>query len=375
MGVYQKNGRWRFEVMINGQRYHRGIPEATCEKDANKYLTIFKADLLRGKLDLAESIGRKPFSLIADNYIEYANNNLASKGSTIGMAERFKSLWKNKRISEITPELIEKYKKIRLNTVYHTKTTKDGEIEKKISPATINRELGVLSKIFSIAIENKYAKENPVEHVSKLKVPNKLERHLTPEEEDRIIKVCDGDYSFMDISVLEQEELKKKYKDYHKYLKPIILMAILTAMRKSEILNMKWDCVDFKNRTITIVDTKNGSMHTIPLSQRFYDILSEMKSKNPDNIYIFTNPDTNTRYKCFYRGFTSVLRLADVKNFTFHDTRHTSATRMVAKNIPIPVVQSILNHKKIQTTMRYAHTMQEQQAIALEALSKYGQED
>ena len=372
MGLYKKGSKWQFEIMINGKRYHRSIPDATCQKDAEKYLTIFRADLLRGRLDLAENVGKKPFSLIVDNYIEYAKNNLASNYTPIYIAKHYKELWGSKCISQITPELIEKYIKTRQNDTCFKKTTKN---KKAVSPATINRELGVLSKIFSIAIKNKYAKENPVKLVNKLKVPNKLVRYLTSEEQDKIIKVCDGDYSFINIPASEKENLRKKYKDYHKYLKPIILMALLTGMRQGEILGMKWECVNFTDRTITAVNTKNGLMHQLPLSEKLYDILVELKAKNSNDEYIFTNPDTNTRYKSIGRGFRNILKLADIKNFTFHDLRHTSATRLVSLNIPLPVIQSILNHKKIQTTMHYAHTMKGQQNIALEALSNFEQKN
>ena len=77
-------------------------------------------------------------------------------------------------------------------------------------------------------------------------------------------------------------------------------------------------------------------------------------------------------YKNADRSFRTVLKLANVKNFRFHDLRHTAATRLIALGVPVPVVQAILNHKKIQTTMRYAHPMKEQKISALEKLSNYG---
>ena len=63
--------------------------------------------------------------------------------------------------------------------------------------------------------------------------------------------------------------------------------------------------------------------------------------------------------------------MADVKNLRFHDLRHTGATRMVSAGVPITVVKQILNHASIQTTMRYAHTMREQEIPAVEALANF----
>lgn len=80
---------------------------------------------------------------------------------------------------------------------------------------------------------------------------------------------------------------------------------------------------------------------------------------------------TNTYYKNTDRSFRMVLKLANVKNFRFHDLRHTVATRLVEKGVPLPVVQEILGHAKIETTMRYTHVIPSQKVIAINLLSDY----
>ena len=117
MKVYEKNKRWYLEGMIRGKRYHKAIPEATTKKEAEKFLTIFKSDLLRGRLDLAENIGYKPFTSIVDVYLKYVETNLCSTDTATRIANRFKNTWKNKLISDISPKLIETYKENRLNTI------------------------------------------------------------------------------------------------------------------------------------------------------------------------------------------------------------------------------------------------------------------
>ena len=61
-----------------------------------------------------------------------------------------------------------------------------------------------------------------------------------------------------------------------------------------------------------------------------------------------------------HKSFQTALKMANISNFRFHDLRHTVATRLVEKGVPIPVVQEILGHSKIETTMRYAHTIPNQ---------------
>ncbi len=371
MGVYEKNGHWYFEIMIRKKRYCRAIPEATCRKDAEKYVTVFKADLLRGRLELAENIGRKPFIEIADMYIKYAETNLCAVDTAVRIAKRFKEIWKSKTIGEITPQVIEKYKENRQKTTFARKNINGKEVVKHISSATINRELAALSKMFSLAIANGYARENPLREVNKLRVTNKLERHLLPEEEQRMYQVCDDDFSFSKMPIEEQEKLQRKHNGEHAYLKPILIMALNTGMRKGEILNMTWDCVDFEKNEISALNTKNGKKNTIPMSSKLRQTLLEMYKTQSHNKYVFTNPYTGTKYNDIKKCFKTVCRLANVKNLRFHDLRHTGATRMVAAGVPLPVVKQILNHASIQTTMRYAHTMREQEITAVEALANF----
>lgn len=371
MGVYEKNGRWYFEIMIRKQRYCRSIPEATCKRDAEKYLTVFKADLLRGRLDLAENIGQKPFVEVADLYIKYAKTNLCAVDTAVRIANRFKNVWKNKTLAQITPKVIENYKESRQKTTFAKKKVNGKEVIKYISSATINRELAALSKIFSLAIANGYARENPLREVKKLRVSNKLERHLSIEEEKRMYQVCDDDFSFSNLPIEEQEKLQRKHNGEHAYLKPILIMALNTGMRKGEILNMTWECVDFEKNEISALNTKNGKKNTIPMSSKLRETLLAMHERKGNNTYVFTNPYTGTKYNDIKKCFKTVCKLANVKNLRFHDLRHTGATRMVAAGVPLPVVKEILNHASIQTTMRYAHTMREQEISAVEALANF----
>ena len=71
------------------------------------------------------------------------------------------------------------------------------------------------------------------------------------------------------------------------------------------------------------------------------------------------------------KAWTTVLKDAKVENFRFHDLRHTAITRMVEKGIPLPVVQEIAGHTKIETTMRYNHTIPAQKLAAIEVLNSY----
>ena len=372
MRVYEQNNHWYFEMMVRKKRYCRAIPEATNKSEAITYMQAFRTDLLRGRLDLIEDYGTDKFETIVDDYIRYAKTNLKSIDTVIPIAKSFKCLWGKKLINDITPKLIEKYKSDRNGQIYHQKKVGDKVTTKRICPATVNRELGVLSKIFSIAIDNKKTKENPVTKVEKLKVTNKLERHMTAEEQDRFIKFCNHDYSYLNVTADELKKITNRYSNYsYDHVRDIALISLNTGMRLNEVLNLTWDCVDFSVNLLCALNTKNGLKNDVPMNNTVKNILLERYNTKGANVFVFTNPATGTRYGNIHKAFTTVCKMANVPNFRFHDTRHTFASRAIEKNTPVPVLQSILNHRNIKTTMRYVHNTFEQKLNAVNNLDNY----
>ena len=92
---------------------------------------------------------------------------------------------------------------------------------------------------------------------------------------------------------------------------------------------------------------------------------------NKDFDYIFINPQTNKPYTTIQKAFSTILKKANIKNFRFHDLRHTVATRLVEKGIDLVVVQEILGHSKITTTQRYAHPVPQRKIEAINILNSY----
>lgn len=353
MRVYEKNKHWYFEMMVRKKRYHQGIPEATNEKEAITYLQAFRTDLLRGRLDMVDNIGCMSFKDLATEYLKYSKLNNRSYKSRIGRVNKFVALWGNKQLKDISPMDIEKYKKIRKEDIVRPEKVIDGVKlpTKYVSNTTINRDIEILRKMFNIAIENEWLNKNPCKYVKKLRINNKIERYLTPDEEIRLLNAC---------------------KDNYAYLKPIIQFALNTGMRKGEILNLTWKCVNFESNKITLLETKNGKKRDIPMNSVVLSVLKEMKNKKCCE-YVFANPETQTKYYDLKRVFANVCKIAGVENFRFHDLRHTAATRMVGSGVSITIAKDILGHSDIHTTMRYAHAITEQTLSAVETLSNYAE--
>lgn len=151
----------------------------------------------------------------------------------------------------------------------------------------------------------------------------------------------------------------------------IALISLNTGMRLNEVLNLTWDCVDFSVNLLCALNTKNELKNDVPMNNTVKNILLEGYYIKGANIFVFTNPATGTRYGNIHKAFTTVCKMANVPNFRFRDTRHTFASRAIEKNTPVPVLQSILNHRNIKTTMRYVYNPFEQKLNAVNNLDNY----
>ncbi len=248
MTVYLRDNVWYLRLSIKNKRYHRAIPEASNKKEAEKAEAIFKAELLQGKYNLAENKGEMLFKKLVEEYNNYAMSNKLSWKKDLSRVNSLLDYFGNKKLRDITPIVIERY---RIERKKHRK--KNGN---PLTAASINRETSILRKMFSIAVENDWINDNPclARKVKPFREDSKRERFLEPNEEIKLLSLCVGQLE---------------------YLKPILICALHTGMRRGEILNLKWDYIDLKQGFITVTKTKSGIDRNIPL-QHFKKSINEI---------------------------------------------------------------------------------------------------
>ncbi len=130
-------------------------------------------------------------------------------------------------------------------------------------------------------------------------------------------------------------------------------VALHTGMRKSEILNLKWEQVDLRHGFILLDDTKNNSRREIPID----NTLREMFNKMPhsvESLYVFTDKNGNP-FKEVKHSFTTALKKAGITDFRLHDCQHTASSVMVMAGIDLVTIKELLGHKSLTMTLRYAH--------------------
>jgi len=312
--IFKRGKVWYLDFTYRGRRIRKAVGKD--KKTAELALKDIEVRIAKEEhLGIHEN-KRVLFKDFAKDYLGYSKVNKAP-GSYRRDKTNIKNLsseFKGKFLSEISIAEIEKYKARRI---------------KKVSPASVNRELACLSHMFTLAIRWGIVSRNPMRGIKKLKEPPGRLRFLTVDEIGRLIRACSP------------------------HLKPIVITALNTGMRKSEILNLKWKDVDFVNRTITVRKSKNNEVRIIPINGVLYKILKNLHRFKKSE-WVFPGKDGKPLGD-FKRAFKTALRRAGIEDFRFHDLRHTFASHLVMNGVNIRTVQQLLGHKDIKMTMKYSH--------------------
>jgi len=287
----------------------------------------------RGKIPTSAEFSREYLT-----YIKDVKQNRSARRTRQAL-KHFSLLFGNKKLSEITPEDSDTYKRRRFN--------------EGAKPATVNRELAVIKHLFNLASKwHKFFGDNPVSQSGLLEVQNLVERILTPEEEQRLLNASP------------------------KYLQGIITVALNTGMRQAEILGLSWEWIDRENNLITLPQTNTKAKKTrrIPISTVLRKLFRELKLQAGKSKFVFPSTNGLDKHLTWLKhSFKTACKKAGIEKLRFHDLRHTTATRLVESGIPLHAVAKLLGHSTVKVTERYSHPENSIQE-AVEILANFTQD-
>lgn len=331
--VYLRGSKWYMDFTIDGKRVRRACRYALTEEQAIEELKMAVVEAFQGKVRPNEpkAISFMGFSKL---YIEtYAKTNKRSWKLDSQRVEILSKFIGSKLLTSITPFDLESVK---------AKILKMGR-----SKSTWNRYLALLKRMFNLACQWGYLKENPAKGLKKFsEVESRRERILTLEEEMRLISKASP------------------------HIRPIIVVALQTGMRRGELLNLQWKDVDFKNKLISIRHSKSGKPRKVPMNQIVYQELISLRLQNPSSEYVFVNPKTGERIRSFKTAWKLTLKRAQIEDLRFHDLRHCHAVKLIQNRIDVETVKRLLGHSSITTTERYLASDIERMRQAVEALAQ-----
>ena len=312
----------------------RETARTTNINEALKLLAKRKSEVADGKYPERITIKNHTFKELAQRYKEWAS---------------IQRCW-NKGKQYIVPILEQKfgYTVLRKINPFQVEKFVVDLIKENKKPATVNKYITVLKHMLRKAIEWNMVEENILKRLSTikpLKNNNRRLRYLTKEEINKLLSVCD------------------------KYLYPIVFTALNTGMRKEEILSLRWNNVDLRNGYIYVEISKNGESRTIPMNDTLLSLFRKLfTERRIDTDYVFVNPLTGTRLTDIKRSFHTALKKAGIKDFRFHDLRHTFASHLVMSGVDLTTVKELLGHKDIKMTLRYSHLAPEHKQKAVTVL-------
>lgn len=239
---------------------------------------------------------------------------------------------------------IEDFKSKRLKT-----KSKRGER----SIADVNRTLALMRSIMRFAVQNGWVFQSPFDlgkPLISISDEVKRERTLSREEENRFISVCTGEREIEYKRAGKQ--IKATLKGGRELIKGLVITALDTAMRKGELLKLRWKDVDLPLRVITVtaLNSKTAKPREIGMTQRVCEELSrlwEISPKDP-NLSVFGVTDIK-------KSFASACEDAKIDGLRFHDLRHTAITRMVNLGLPPMEIMKVSGHTQYTTFARYVN--------------------
>lgn len=226
-------------------------------------------------------------------------------------------------------------------------------IQKKLSPATANRYLALLSRIFSLAIQWGHLERNPVKGVKKYKEAGPRERNLSGSELTRFLSAVDEEGGKITANALK--------------------LLLLTGLRsKSELFSLSWSEVDLDNGTVRLLHTKNGRVRTVSLNSVALELMKTIRAEAaPGCTWVFPARTGSGHLVDIRKPLKRAMVRADLKDLRPHDLRRSFGSLAVNAGVDIYQVMGLLGHSSVAVTQRvYAHLLQGTLRNASEVVAK-----
>lgn len=216
---------------------------------------------------------------------------------------------------------------------------RDARLKAGAAPSTVRLDLALISHLYTVA-----AKEwglhvrNPVTQVSLPRINNARDRRLDPDEEKRLL------------AELGQSR--------NPWVRPMVEFALETAMRRGELLSLRWENVDLDRRVALLPETKNGEARQVPLSSRALAILEALPRSRDERVFPLTG-------QILKLAWVRACKRAGLEDLRFHDLRHEATSRLAEKLPNVIELSAVTGHKDLRMLKRYYHPKAEDLAKKL----------
>jgi integrase len=347
MGIYIRGIRFYFKKQIEGKVYYRALNLKRGQE------SLLSARLRQVEEEvIAQHYGleyQRPDQIHLSDYIDRYEEQKSYK-KTISLdrqrLDKVVKVWSDPLLSQVSKSHINKL---------------DAFLSKKVKRSTVNRYFEVIRNLFNLAIEDGYLRENPVRYY-KPYVEEGERRALSREELSRILEAA------AQIQESPRSLLQEIIHD-------LIVLALNTGMRLSEILNLKKSYIREDVIFYPITETKhrrrgggNNKVKVICLNSVASAIIQRQRGQGE---FVFRVEWRDP--KAIRRTIAKIRKLSSISDFTFHQIRHTVST-FLSSHVSLTTARVMLGHSSIRTTLRYSHPELEEQRRGVEKIETFFRE-
>ncbi len=322
------DGEVRYQAFVRLRGHPREIATFRRRRDAERWIAHTEHEIREHRHFGTSEARRRTLAELVDRYLQDALPLLAEsdrRGRTRQLnwwVDRLGTL----KVADVTPALIVEAR---------------DELARSVAPATVNRHLSALSRVFSLGRrEWGWAETNPVSAVSRRQEPRGRERFLSEAEAETLLVACAA----------------------NRELRAYVLLALTTAARLGELEKLRWKDVDLERGVVQFRDTKNRESRSVPLSARAAEVLAELgRVRRFDGQVLDRFPRL---------AWERARAAAGLDGFRFHDLRHTAASWLAMSGATTAELASILGHRTLLMVKRYAHFSQEHHRPVLERMAE-----
>jgi integrase len=326
MAVIRNRGDYQFQAIVRRRGYEEQSKTFNTKKEAQSWAVNIESEMVRGVFVSRVEAERTMLCEVIERYIlEVCPKHKGCYSETLRLRALARHPLGRRFMATLKPLDFARYRDDRL---------------KIRMPATVQRELALFSAVIEVGRrEWGLHIENPISMISKPSVRNARSRRLSPEEE-----------------ILLMAELDKETREPNGqlaaggvrniWIKPLVLLALETAMRRGELLSLRWENVDLAKQVAFLPDTKNGDSRSVPLSTAAVRLLQGLP-RSIDGRVFATSADA------VKKAFSRAVVRAGLVDFHFHDTRHEATTRLARRLPNIIELAKLTGHRDVNTLKIY----------------------
>ena len=329
MPVYtdKKTNRLYIEFQYKGERYKERLPDGTTKEAAKRIEVKVKNDLMFQ----SHGVETKKQIITFKHFIESTFGPVADKfdklryDRTVLLVKAAYAFFRDKPIRDIKAADIARLKASRIELMTMHDTVR--------KPATVEREMSIISSIFSMAVDNDVIDYNPCSRVKKLSFDNVQDKMLRREDDAKFFAALPTEWT-----------------------RDVCRMVLNTGLRQNDLMKLTRFQVDLDNKLVVLIQGKTKRRVMVPLNETALEILKRRWSRKTN--LLFPSPVTGTEKGSVRHSMIRACVKAEIPPITIRDLRRTFATRGLEDGADFATIADILGHTGLRMLPRYVRSLE-----------------